>query len=77
MYRYCELMFLNNLMDGIHKHEIPVYGATIQYAKEADTSQLLDKNGKRYIQQVVGTALFYERAVDGTMLPALSAISSS
>ena len=37
----------------------------------------LDKNGKRYIQQVVGTFLFYGRAVDGTMLPALSAIASS
>jgi len=60
-----------------HKHAIPVYGATVQYAKEADTSQLLNKNGKQYIQQVVGTFLFYGRAVDGTMLPALSAIASS
>jgi len=56
---------------------IPTYGAKVQYAKYAYTSQLLDKNGKRYIQQVVETFLFYGRAVDGTMLTALSAIASS
>ena len=39
------------VQDQPHKH--------VQYAKEADTSPLLDKNGKRYIQQVVGTFLFY------------------
>ena len=65
------------VQDQPHKHAIPVYGATVQYAKEADTSQLLDKNGKKRVQQVVGTFLFYGRAVDGTMLPALSAIASS
>ena len=65
------------LQDQPHKHAILVCGATVQYAKEADTSQLLDKNGKRYIQQVVGTFMFYGRAVDGTMLPALRAILSS
>ena len=41
------------IQDQPHKHAIPVYGATVQYAKEADMSQLLDKNGKRYIQHVV------------------------
>ena len=65
------------LQDQPHKHAIPVYGAAVQYAKEADTSQPLDKTGKIYIQQVVGTFLFYGRAVDGAMLPALSAIASS
>jgi len=64
------------VQDQPHKHAIPVYGAKVQYAKEADTSQLLDKNGKKRVQQVVGTFLFYGRAVDGTMLPALSAIAS-
>ena len=29
--------------DQPHKHVIPVYGATVQYAKEEDTSQPLDK----------------------------------
>ena len=63
--------------DQPHKHAIPVYGATVQYTKEEDASQPLDKNGKKYAQQVIGTFLYYGQAVDGTMLPALSAISSS
>ena len=65
------------IQDQSHKHAIPVYGATVQYAKEEDMSQPLDKNGKKYAQQVIGTFLYYGRAVDGTMLPALSAIASS
>jgi len=68
------------LRDQPHKHTIPTYGANVQYAKDADTSQLLDKNGKQYIQQVigiVGTFRFYGRAVDGTMLLALLVISPS
>ena len=51
--------------------------AKVQYAKDADTSQLLEKNGKQYNHQVLRNFLFYGRAVDGTMLPALSAIASS
>ena len=31
------------IQDQPHKHAIPVYGATVQYTKEADTTQLLDK----------------------------------
>ena len=64
------------IQDQPHKHTIPVYGATVQYAKEKDTSQPLDKNGKKRVQQVIGTFLYYGRAVDGTMLPALSAIAA-
>ena len=53
-----------------------MYEAKIQYAKKEDDTNRLDKNGKQYIQQVVGTFLFYGRTVDGTMLTALSAIAS-
>ena len=62
--------------DSPHKHTVPTYGAKIQYAKESDTSRPLDKEEKRYIQKVIGTFLYYARAVDGTMLPALSALAS-
>ena len=55
---------------------IPTYGAKIQYVKKEDDTNELDKNGKQYIQQEVGTFLFYGRAVDGTMLTALSVIAS-
>ena len=42
-----------------HKHTIPTYGATIQYAKAEDTTNLLSKDEKKYTQQVIGTFLYY------------------
>ena len=63
--------------DQPHQHAVPVYGATIQYVKKPDKTRELDKEEKRYIQQVVGTFPYYGRAVDATMLPALSAIAST
>ena len=59
-----------------HKHAIPTYGAKIQYAKPEDSTELLSKEEKLYVQQVLGTFLFYGRAIDSTMLTALSAIAS-
>ena len=48
----------------------------MQYAKGADDSPLLVKADKKFVQQVTGVFLFYARAVDSTMLTALSAIAS-
>jgi len=62
--------------DQPHKHILPTYGATIQYAKEEDTTEKLGPAKKKFIQQVTGTFLYYARAVDATMLVALSAIAS-
>ena len=59
-----------------HRHTLPVYGRTIQHAKEEDTLPALDKEGKKFVQQVTGTFLYYAQAVDPTMLVALSAIAS-
>jgi len=64
------------VMDQPHEHAVPVYGAKIQYAKDADSSAKLGPEGKLFIQQVTGTFLYYARAVDSTMLVALSAIAS-
>ncbi len=60
----------------LHKHTIPTYGATIQYAKAEDKSRPLAKDEKKYIQQMISTFLYYGQAVDPTMLTSLSAISS-
>ena len=62
--------------DQPYAHVVPNYGVKVQYAADEDTSQLATKKEKTYIQQVVGTFLYYGRAVDGTMLTALSAIAS-
>jgi hypothetical protein len=59
-----------------HNHTVPTYGATIQYAKDDNAANLLKKE-KKYIQQVLGTFLYYGRAVDSTMLMALSSIASN
>jgi hypothetical protein len=55
---------------------------TIQYGKDNQTpmpsnnSPLLDKAGKKHIQQIVGSFLYYARAVDPTIVMALSDLSS-
>ena len=55
---------------------VPNYGAKVQYEAGEDVSQTATKEEKTCIRQVVGTFLYYGRAVDGTMLRALSAIAS-
>jgi hypothetical protein len=53
-----------------------VYGKDNQAPTPGDTSPLLDAAGKRRIQQIVGSFLYYARAVDPTILMALSAIAA-
>ena len=55
----------------------PNYGSTIQYAPEPYNSPFLSPSGKTRVQQIVGTFLFYARAIDNTMLPALNSLSAS
>ncbi len=59
-----------------HPHVIPKDGAKTQYAIEEDDSPPLNKDDTKYIQAVAGTLLYYGRAVDNTILPALSAITT-
>jgi hypothetical protein len=58
-----------------HQWSQPVYGQKIQYANE-DTTSLLNKTDTQRVQSVSGTFLYYARAVDPTILPALNEISS-
>ena len=62
--------------DQPHPHVPPNYGAKQQFVETDDDSPPLDKAGKKYIQQVVGTLLYYARAVDCTMLAALGSIAT-
>ncbi len=59
-----------------YPHVAPQYGAKIQYTPDADNSPPLNKEVTKYIQTVAGTLLYYGRAVDNTILPALSAIAT-
>ena len=60
-----------------HPHTVPTYGATIQYAKHIDQSSKATKEQQKYIQQVIGVLLYYGRAVDSTILVALSSLASA
>jgi hypothetical protein len=51
-----------------HDWQAPQYGAKTQLSDKADTSPLLPPSGIQFLQQVVGTILYYARAVDNTML---------
>ena len=62
--------------DQPYQHTVPNHGARQQFSVAPDDTALLDKYGKTIVQQVTGTFLYYARAVDTTMLIALSAIAS-
>ena len=59
-----------------HKWSEPEYGKKIQYVKYYNTSPLLNQKGIRIIQQIVGSYLYYRRAMDSTILTALNDIGS-
>jgi hypothetical protein len=58
-----------------HPHVKPTYGAKAQYTEDVNTSLPLDKKGKKYIQEVIGTFLYYACCINSTMLPALGSLT--
>jgi hypothetical protein len=58
-----------------HKWTVPAFGQRLQMAP-IDDAPKLDKQGIRLVQSIVGSLLYYARAVDPTMLPALNDIGS-
>jgi hypothetical protein len=59
-----------------HAWTAPNYGAKIQLTAPTDESASLPPAEVKRIQQVTGTLLYYARAVDATMLPALGTIAA-
>jgi hypothetical protein len=53
----------------------PTYGKHVQYATRDDSAPL-SPSDTTYIQEVIGTFLYYARAVDCTMLTTLSKLAS-
>ena len=47
-----------------------------QYAPPPDSSPPLDKTLKTRVQSIIGSLLYYARAIDCTLLPALNALST-
>jgi hypothetical protein len=59
-----------------YPHAKPTYGTKSQYTEDVDTSPPLDKKGKKYIQEVIGTYLYYARCVNSTVLLALGFLAT-
>ena len=59
-----------------HRYNTPQYGRHVQLPEPYDDTDLLSPAGIKRVQQVTGTILYYGRAVDNTLLVALSDIAS-
>lgn len=59
-----------------HAHREIIYGAKEQLVPDADTSKPNDDAGIKRIQGIIGSLLYYARAVDNKLLATLSTISS-
>jgi len=57
-----------------HAWTAPSYGSKVQLTPPADDSEPLDAGGLTRIQQIIGTLLFYGRAIDNTLLVALGTL---
>jgi hypothetical protein len=53
------------------------YGTKVQYATAPDTTQTIAPDRVKRLQQIVGTFLYYARAIDSTMLVALGTLASA
>jgi hypothetical protein len=67
----------DNPQHAPHQHKEPQYGTKVQLTDPADNSPALYKEGIKRLQQVIGTLLYCARAVDSTMLVALSDLASA
>ena len=59
-----------------HPHVPIVFGATAQLVGTSPDSPRVSPSEIKYIQSVIGALLFYARAVDATLLKALSTLAS-
>lgn len=59
-----------------HVYKPPAYGKTVQYVEPPDTSTPLSPARKKRIQQIVGSLLYYARAVDNTILMAVNDLAA-
>jgi hypothetical protein len=64
------------MQNSPYQYMPPNYGAKIQYTEQLDDSPLLDDKGRKYLQAVAGTFLYYGRAVDSTILVAINALAT-
>eukprot|EP00957_Ditylum_brightwellii_P076713 5830837-Ditylum_brightwellii.AAC.1 len=59
-----------------HRWNQLAYGQKVQHAVQPNPSDLLDPKGKRLLQLIVRTLLYYARVVDLTILATLNDIGT-
>jgi hypothetical protein len=60
-----------------HPWTPPNYGVTTQLTPAPDTTDPLNASDKTHLQEIIGTLLYYARAVDSTILVALGTLASA
>ena len=90
--RTCSLSMPSYVTNALHKFQHPTpqktqdspypatakqYGVKVQLTNPIDTTARLPPHEIKRLQQIIGTFLFYARAVDPTLLTALSELSSA
>eukprot|EP00804_Cyclotella_cryptica_P004405 CCRYP_006820-RB/>CCRYP_006820-RB protein AED:0.39 eAED:0.39 QI:0/0/0/1/0/0/2/0/323 len=68
------ILFPKKTQHQPYPHTPRTYGTKQQYADTEDNTALLSKSNKTFVQEVIGVFLYYARAVDCTMLPALGSL---
>ncbi len=67
----------NKIQNSPQRHIEIQYGAKQQYVNDEDMlSPPLNKEETKYVQALVDMLLYYARAVDSTILPALSSLAT-
>ena len=59
-----------------HQWQKPQYGVKTHLTPAPDTSPPLNAGNTKVVQEVLGTLLYYARAVDSTMLAAIGTIAT-
>jgi hypothetical protein len=67
----------NRARHSPYKCSTPQYGAKIQYSEAEDTTKPLHPKETKQLQEIIGTLLYYGRAVDSTMLVSLGTLASA
>ena len=60
------------LQHSPHRYNPIVFGQQQQFASLPDETPFLNEKGKQYVQSVVGSFLYYARAVEATILPTVN-----
>ena len=63
--------------DAPHRYAAPQYGVSQQLVDPPDTTAPLDPKEITTLQEIIGTLLYYGRAIDNTMLVALSSLAAA